>query len=324
MGILDLILIKKKLTKSPEKVWDEYTSNYFKKYDLSTDLTDLIEGPKTQDLPTKIINKLGELEKLIPKELIELSEEEIKLEIVMQELESIKSLIPQLGDIDYIMKNYEFLTDDANKLVVHMKNALEVLARVLKAQLSLIILIKKDPVNRDNILKLFQLIVNNEFYLAEIFGKELDEKEYKKIKKIVNAALKSGILKMRYKSEIKERKIIFDYPEESRKIKNRLDKIQISFNQILSKLGESDDFEIFYTQTRGGSMPPYTKPQYGIFIRLKKDKTRDFPIIFFSTEDLNERIKNDELLKEIFSEYNLGEFERTLKKGIRILKHFSK
>ena len=198
------------------------------------------------------------------------------------------------------------------------------MARVLKAQLSLISLIKRDPINRDNVLNLFQLIVNNEYFLARIFGEELDGEEYKKIERIVNAALTSSTLNMKYKSEIKERKIIFDYPEKYSRIKNRLNKILMSFNKILSKIGESNDFEIFYTQIRGGSMPPYAKPEYGIFIRSKKDKTRDFPVIYFSTEGLNKRIKNEELLKELFTEYNLHEFERTLKQGIRILKSFSK
>jgi len=126
MGVLDFLSPKKRLKKSPEKIWDEYTSNYAKKSGLAIALGNLVKEPKNI-LSSSIIDKVNEIEKLILKELVELSEEEISIGSVMQKLEKIKSLVPEVGDVNYIIQNYEFLTADANELVVHMKKALETL-----------------------------------------------------------------------------------------------------------------------------------------------------------------------------------------------------
>ena len=324
MGILNFLSKKEKLKKFPEKIWDDYTSNYFKKYNLALELRDMVIGVNNPDSfkPKKlvlqiatqaIIEKVSEIEKLIPQELVDLSEEELNLEKTMQIIDGIKTSNQKVDDIKYIMGHHEDLTGDPNKVVVHMKEALKILAEALKGELSLTALIKKDPLSKDKMIKLFQLIVTNERNLAVIFGSELEGEEFKKIERIVNAALTDSQIK--HKIKRREREIVFQNDYKTKQRKNRLDKIVAYFNQMLAKLGEDDDFEIFYTQ-----LDTSNRAEYGIFIRLKSNKLSDYLIIYFLNEDLDRRLRNDQIVQD----YQLAGFEDRMEQGIRILKNVSK
>lgn len=320
MGILDF-LPKRKFKKSPEKIWQEYTVNYFKKYRLVGEMRDIIEyNSNDLDLHEQIINKVIKIEKLIPNELIKLDNEEIDLEKVVQELESIRLLNPKLNDIKYIIENYDTLLDDANKVVLYMKEALEMLAKILKAQISLINLIKKHNITRKIVLDLFQLVVNQESRLVEIFGAELYAEEYKKVKRIIHAALKDTKIKKLKNNNQEDWFENYDLPNPR---KNRLDKIVEIYANILNKLGEGDNFEIFCMQSHEMEI------RYGIFIRLKSNKLKYYLINYFLAKDLDKKISNDKFFNDKspsqqFGKYTLEGDETEIKRGIRILKSISK
>ncbi|MBR9701116.1 hypothetical protein GOV11_04590, partial [Candidatus Woesearchaeota archaeon] len=168
-----LVLWKKLMHDYEER---EKLSKHFNHHNVETALKDFEATEKV----------LAKIEALIPQDLVTIDDEEKTDEEILADLKSVK--------IRNDIENLSFTIRDAKEKQAHIIELFHEILRVLKTELKIIRIIRKNPPNiRDLMLQLFELIYRREEYLYMIFQKRYYYEEsyhiHDYVTKIANAIL---------------------------------------------------------------------------------------------------------------------------------------
>ena len=202
MGLLNHLFgskkdIAKELVMDDNKrmaLWNEHLANYALREDLSKHFSFENVDKSLQDFEATD-KVLRQSESLISPELVNISNEEKTDEEILADLERLRS-----------MHEVEALSDTVVEVKQKQSALLELfheILSVLKAELHLMRLIRKKPINvRDLLLRLFKLIFHHEARLYMIFREQYFSEENKRIHQDIVRIARAIILEEEVKEEM--------------------------------------------------------------------------------------------------------------------------